>query len=291
MRQMCSSTKVYTPDTSQQTAEAQRENTLEDQRYQDLLAQQTTMFNQQRADDQARYDSQFSAQQTEAQRQRDLLQAEIDRQNTANATAAAQAEQERQASLAQATAHAQQVRQYVTGRQGLIDSSTQAVNDAYSGFNDQYFNDFAKSFVDYYKPQIEQDYGKQSKDLTYSYANAGNNRSSAAARAFGDLDKARTKEEAGVASSASDAANSLRDSINGQRGDALSLVLNSGAVGAANLPDGMSASDALGGIGSQLGALTQTARNRAQNLNRPSITALPFNLSLAGVGSRPGAAA
>jgi hypothetical protein len=191
---------------------------------------------------------------------------------------------ETQATRAEATARAEAkaaaARQYAEGRNALIEKSRTAINDAYSGFDDNYFNGFANDFVNYYKPKLATEADNANRTATFSYANTGGLRSSAAARSFGDLTRQKAEKEGQVANAGIDAAGEFRNDLDTQKSDALSLLFSSGAVGADSLPDGGDAGAALAGIGSQLGALTQTQVNKAKNIKTPSFTANNLDLSM-----------
>lgn len=271
---------VSSPNTSKQDAEAARQRAIEEQRYNDRIASERAMWDQQRADSERRYQGQLDQQNAESQRQYDLLMGEVERQRQAQMAAEAQAEAERQAVMRQSQERAARTTQYAAGRQALVDKSTADIEGAYSGFNDQYFNDFAKSFSDYYAPQIQRDYENKAKSEAYQRADRGTLRSTEAARSFGDLLREKTSNEATVARQGQDQANALRDSILGQKRDALSTLFAAGGVGAPDLPDGVTdVNSALGGLGAQLGALTQTMKNRAASISSPGYS-LPANLNL-----------
>jgi hypothetical protein len=263
-----------------QTQELIREADLEAQRAQEAAARQQVQWEQQRASDEQRYQQQLTAQQAEAERQRQA-QDSYNQQMLAGQQSQLQAQQQAAAEeLARQQAKAEQARKYAEGRNTLIDKARGDINAAYSGFDDNYFHQFAQDFVNYYKPQLGREADQSQKQATYSYADSGNLRSTAAAKSFGDLNRQRAEKEGEIANSAIDNANSFRGDIDQQKSDALSLLFSSGAVGADSLPDGSDAGSALAGIGSQLGALTTTQANKAKNIKAPSFSAGAMNLSL-----------
>lgn len=279
------------PDTSIQEAEARRQAEAETLRQQQLLEQQRQIAAEQRADAERRYQEQQAATAAENERQRKLQedlvnrqikqrQDELDRQEAGQRDIEAKRETERRETLAQQAKRAEESRTYATGRQELVDNARGAIDSAYAGFDDDYFNKFAQEFVDYYKPKAVKAYEGERRDTTFAYGDAGNIRSSAAARSFGDLKEQLTENEGKIANSATDEANSFRNDIEAQKSSALNTLFSSGAVGAADLPDGVTdVNGALGGIGSQLGALTQSQTNRAQTIRAPSISGTNLNLS------------
>lgn len=293
-------THTTQPDTSAQEAELQREREAEDARIQALLDQQQRIYDQQRTDSDARAQAQLAAQQAQAQAQQqataDLVnrqitaqQTEYDRQYQAQQAAESRREAEYADQQAQAAEHARLARTYATGREHLIDTNKAAIDSAYSGFDDGFYKNFEGAFVDANKPQVEENYRTATKQATYGFGDAHNLRSSAAARAFGDLAGQRTKNEAKLAGAAVDNASTFRDSIEGQKADAMGLLFQAGATGQPDLPDGFTDADvsgALGGIGTQLGSISQSALARAKAIKVPSFDST--GLSFGYATKRPG---
>lgn len=273
--------KAKTPDTSAQEAEALRQRQAEDARAEALRIADEQRYQQQRADDMARAEAQRVAQQAEADRQFQLLLGSLTQQGEAQRKFYADQKAEKDAEKAAAAQRAADSRAYVTGRQNLIDQSKAKIDEAYSGFNDTYFQKFAQDFVDTYRPQANRGYREATDKATFAYADSGNMRSSAAAKSFGDLARQKEVNAGKIANGALDASQTFQNDILGQKSDATSLLYSSGAVGADNLPDGVSdVNDMLRGIGSQLGSLTTTAANRAKNIKAPSFNVNSLDLSL-----------
>lgn len=291
------------PNTTRQEQEAQRQAAAELERYRALLEQQTKLAEQQRADEERRYQEQVAAQQAEAERQRAfqteqqnrLIQAQRDeatRQETLQRELEATRQGERNATMAQQQARADAARQYVEGRMALMDKGRKDVEQAFSGFDDAYFDAFAKSFVGQFKPQLERAYDKSRKDTTFGFSDTGNLRSSAAGRAFGDLRLDLVKKEGELAGAASDASTSFRNDIENQKSDALSLINSAGGVGADNLPDGVTdIGGMLEGLGAQIGSISQSAQRRAQTIRAPSFASQGANVNLNFTTRKPGAVA
>lgn len=75
-------------------------------------------------------------------------------------------------------------------RQEEIRAGTANINSIFDGqFNDDYYNKVQQNYIDYANPQIEDQYGKASKELTYALARGGLLNSSARAQKEGDLQK------------------------------------------------------------------------------------------------------
>ncbi len=283
--------KTSQPNTALLEAEARRQAEAEAARYRELLEQQRQIAEQQRADAERRYQEQLAAQLAEAERQRTFEREQIERQATTQRDESARQEalqreleatrqRERAETMAQQTARATAARDYATGRQRLMDDGRKKVDEAFAGFDDGYFQDFAKAFVGQYKPQAERGYEKARKQTTFALGDKGNLRSSAGAREFGDLRLELADNESKIAGAASDAAQSFRGDVERQRSDALGLVFSAGGVGSETLPDGVTdIGGMLEGLGSQIGGLTTTAQRRAQAIRAPSFASSAPNLS------------
>lgn len=209
---------------------------------------------------------QFNAAHGEAARQRQLETAWLEESKRAiEDNMRRQAEADRAAKAA-AEKRAADARTYVTGRQDLIKGYQSTVDQAFGQFDDQYFNDFAKTFIDTYKPDLQREFERQRKQTLYGFANAGNINSTAAAEAFADLDRNRQKAEGVLAGKAADAAGRYRQDIAGQKSSALQTLFSSGAVGEDNLPDGADVTSLLGDLSTRTGALGDSAGTLAQAL-------------------------
>lgn len=262
------SKKVSTPDTSRQEEEARRQRELEEARWREQMEAEQRRWEADRADAERRYQEQLAQQLGEAERQRQAQEAEIARQIAAEQRAEALRQQEREETLAQQQQRAQQSREYSEGRQALITKAESDINAAYAGFDDDFFNTFAQQFTAQHMPELERQAADKSRATTMAAARKGNLKSSASARQFGELAQEKSAAQAQLAGQGADAAQQFRSNIDGQRRDALSAIWSAGGVGSEVLPDGVTdVAGALGGIGAQLGSLTQTARNRAGSIN------------------------
>ena len=237
---MCfSKSKTYVPDTSAQEAELRRQTELLQAQFQQYMAQQQQQFTEQRAADDARYTSQRTADQAEAERQRAMLQEQLDATKAGNADAAARAEALRAEETARSEAKATRSRTYAEGRNSLIDQSTAAVEGAYSGFDDGFFDDHVAKLIAASKPGLDQAYGENSRAARLALADRGNLHSSAAARALGLVQQRHQEDQGALAGSAVSASEELRASLNEQKRQALGGLINSAFVGTENLPDGV----------------------------------------------------
>jgi len=110
-------------------------------------------------------------------------------------------------------------RQQEDERQARITAGTAKVNDAFGGFNDDYYAGIGKSYLDYYNPQLDRQYNRAREALTYQLADSGNLDSSAAARKFGDLTSDYGVQKQTIANQAEGEKQGLRGQVEDNRGD------------------------------------------------------------------------
>lgn len=182
------------------------------------------------------------------------------------------------------------IKDYNTGRQGLVDAFTQQVNDSYSGFDDAFYEKYMKDQVEAANPALDRAYENERNSLIYAFADAGALDSRAANKRFADVDRVRETRRSQVAQNAFGSAQDFRDDIDQQRRDALTTAFTSGAVGREDLPDGVTdVSGELSRVEGSLGSLVGDVRNRAASA-RPnsaaSVTALLDDTAINTTGPR-----
>ncbi|MGL6176917.1 MAG: hypothetical protein ACRC1U_07975, partial [Vibrionaceae bacterium] len=187
-------------------------------------------------------------------------------------------EAERQAQIEQQRQRATEQRRYAEGRSAALDAATADINAAFGGYNADFYDRLKDDFISSYMPDFDREENEARRELTVQLGSSGNLRSTAAAKAFGDLQRAASTARAEVGREASSMAEDFRNEIDSQRTAALSTLFNSQAVGAADLPDGTTADDALALTGSNIQAATRAAREQAQGIagRRPSATSAAF---------------
>ncbi len=126
--------------------------------------------------------------------------------------AAILAEQQRVAREAEAQARVDEER-----RQVMIRHNRSAVDDAFAGFNDQYFTDAASRFAAANLPAFEDDYRQSLDKLKAALAGRGALESTAGINQIADLDRRAATERATIASKGMDFANSLREKVGASR--------------------------------------------------------------------------
>ena len=95
------------------------------------------------------------------------------------------------------------------------------------GFDDAFYNDYKQGIVDYYQPQVGEQYNDAQKELTYRLARAGLLRSSMAAEEAGDLSRQYDLNSAEVRNKADQGAADLRTNVAGQRAKIENQLLSS----------------------------------------------------------------
>lgn len=271
---MCLSPSVSAPDTSAADAEAKRQADASQAAAAAQLAQQQKIADANLAATKASNDKNTAALQAELKAQQDAINRQAAAASAAQAAAAAQAEQQRQAAEAAAAKKAADAQAYATGRTGQISTATQGINDAYSGFDQNYYDKFSKDYVDYYNPQLQSEYDTGVKNLTYKYGNQGGLDSSAAAGELSQLLKAKNDEAGQIASGATNAANNFQSSVNNQKQTLLSQALSASNIGPDVLPDGVDVNTSLNSISSALTPYVGLAKSQAGATTNPNFSTL-----------------
>jgi hypothetical protein len=128
---------------------------------------------------------------------------------------------------------AETARAFEERRQANITAGTQKVNDAFAQYDDPYFEGIAKTYVDHYTPDLEQQFGEAKRALTLSAPTTG---SSAYARSLGLLSRDYNKESVAIKSRAQQAADSARANVQNTRLGLIDSVNNGlGLAEAGNL--------------------------------------------------------
>ena len=121
-------------------------------------------------------------------------------------------------------------------RQQRIREGTTRINDMFgSQFTDDYFGGRRQSYLDYYSPQIEDQYGDAQKQLTFALARGGNLNSSVRGEQFANLQKKYDLNKQQIADTALSSEGEERNSVEAARADLIRTLNATGdAQGAAN---------------------------------------------------------
>ena len=98
-------------------------------------------------------------------------------------------------------------------RQGRITAGTANIDNAFSGFNDNFYRGHQDAYSDYYQPQLDDQHADARKRLTLQLARTGNLSSSAGANQMADLKKFYDTQNTSVANRGLDAVNTLRGNV------------------------------------------------------------------------------
>lgn len=114
-----------------------------------------------------------------------------------------------------------------------IEQGKAAIDEAFSGFDDNFYEQRAQEYEDYANPQLYQQYDRTQKNLAYALARAGLGNSSAAAEKSSALDKELAQQQRNMVDTGKAGANELRRTVEGQRSNLISQLEASADPGAA----------------------------------------------------------
>lgn len=217
---------------------------------------------------QKQIDSQNSiAAQQEAERQADLVRQQ-QQQDAAAATAKATADKANQ----DAATKAANATTYSTGAQKSLADATNTINSTYSKYDDNYYNNFASQFMQYYEPQINDQFTKANNSTTYALNDAGNLNSSGAAYTFGQIAQQKANTEASVASQALASRDALKNQVTEQQKAALNSATT--AVSTAAPPDFSTIDNVNGSLGGLNSSLSNITNASAPSIATPTYSNL-----------------
>lgn len=121
-------------------------------------------------------------------------------------------------------------------RQDRIRTGTKKISTIFDGqFNDPYFDKQKQSYLDYASPQLEDQYAKAQKELTYALARGGNLNSSVRGEKSAELQKQYDLNKQKIADDALSSSTQARNNVESARADLISQLNATGdAEGAAN---------------------------------------------------------
>jgi hypothetical protein len=201
---------------------------------------QIQMQQQQMVQEQQLSDKQIAAQQQIADQQNQFNQQQLKSQQDL-------------ATQQQTAVDAQSQRQstYDTGRAQALDQGTQQINDAFSKFTPDYFNNYASQYMGQVQNQLDYQKQQATKDLMFGMARQGLSRSQALASNQGLLTETEGRQLADQTTQAQNAADQLRANVAASKQNLLGQVTSAESVGSP-----IAASD-MGGVNAAL----NTTRN------------------------------
>lgn len=154
--------------------------------------------------------------------------------------------QEAQAAQDRAEAQARE-----DARQARLTQGRAGIDQAFAGFNDEYYKGVEKRNNDYYNPLIQRQYDEAYRTLMSNLARSGNMTSSSGIRRVGQLEDTFNQQKAAQAERAAADANSIRGNVENNRAQ-----LNSQLDGSVD--------------GSNVDTVTTAAANRANLTANPN---------------------
>jgi len=235
---------------------------------------------------------QMMAQQDENDRQMAQQREVADRQDAFNRQQLA--DQKAQQDLLQQQADAQAARQteYDTGRAGVLAEGTQKINDAFSRFSPDYFDQYTKDYMKKATDDIDYQKGLANKALLFGLARQGIGSSQAAVDQKGLIEEDAGRATAVQGQNAADATNTLRGQVASTKTNLLGQVQASEAIGSpiAGVND-QAVSSALDTSRRAISGVTNSAGDTIASLGGvPTVSPLSniFANVLGGVGSYVG---
>ena len=119
---------------------------------------------------------------------------------------------------------AAQARADEAARQARIKQGTQSIDKSFSGFDDNFYKGRERAYVDYARPQLNDQYTRTQQNLAYNLARQGLSASSEAARNAGELQRQYNDNAALIAGQGMDAANEARNQVEQNRSELLAQL-------------------------------------------------------------------
>lgn len=116
-------------------------------------------------------------------------------------------------------------------RQRKIASETSQINSQFAGFDDNYFGDVSKAYLDYYKPQFDEQFESARRNAIFTAP--GGAAGSAYGRSFEELIKERDRQEVALRQRAEQFATQQRGNVEQNRGQLISQAELAGGTGSA----------------------------------------------------------
>jgi hypothetical protein len=128
---------------------------------------------------------------------------------------------------------ANEVRSDADEKAGKLREGNAAIDNAFSGFNDDYFSKLQRDYTDYAMPQYQDQYNDAKNNIVFSLARHGNINSTVAGDQYADLDKEAAKAMVGIQGTGADIANSARRDVQADKQDVIGQLNTSYDVGSA----------------------------------------------------------
>jgi hypothetical protein len=159
-----------------------------------------------------------------------------------------------------------ELRRQEAERQARVAQGTQKIDAMFAGFDDGFYNQRQQAQMDYYLPQLEDQYHQSYKDATARLANSGNLTSSAGADLLGRINKQYELSKQSALDNATNAASGMRSQLASDRANLISMLnggssMESVASSAAAKQQAMHAQPAYSPLGDLFGGITAQIGN------------------------------
>lgn len=124
---------------------------------------------------------------------------------------------------AEAAAQAAEMKAEEAARQARIKEGQGRIDDAFTKYDDNYYGGYENSYKAYYNPQIDDQYGEATDQLTAALAGRGLLESSVSADKFSKLAQKMYEARTAVGNQAADARNQLRGKVEKTKTDLYSM--------------------------------------------------------------------
>lgn len=119
---------------------------------------------------------------------------------------------------------AERARAEEEARKARIKDGSARIDQNFGQFDDNFFNGYRDTYLDFYQPEIDKKFGDARDQLTYALARAGTLNSSIAGTKQADLNTAYDTQRALTLSEANSATDQLKGSVAGEKSNLISLL-------------------------------------------------------------------
>lgn len=124
----------------------------------------------------------------------------------------------------QQSREAQEARAQEEARQARIRAGSAKVDQTFAGFDDNWFSGKRQEHMDFYQPQLDDQFKDANEQLIYALSRAGTLNSSIAADKQADLSKRYDLQKATILSQANDSSNQMRGQVQGEKSNLLAQL-------------------------------------------------------------------
>lgn len=179
-------------------------------------------------------------------------------------------------------------------RQAAVGQGKASIDQAFSQFTPNYYNNYTKSYTDAQNAPLADQYGIAKDQLNAALAGRDTLGSSSGNNAMANLDKTNEDAQAGIGAAATDATNQLRVNVNNSENTLYAenanaadpLAAASQAQASAGAIVNPSSVPGLSGVfGAALAPFATAAKVNSQSLNPTATGSVAFNAPTSGTGS------